>query len=61
MIRHTPEGLKDIPLPLKKILEAKIADIELQSDDISSKAKGIAGSTVSTILTSALSLAIYRL
>jgi polysaccharide export outer membrane protein len=65
MIRHTPEGLKDIPLPLKKVLQGKIADIELQPDDIiwvpSSKAKGIAGATASTILNSLLSLAIYRL
>jgi hypothetical protein len=50
---------------LKKVMEAKVADIELQPDDIiwvpSSKAKGIAGATASTILNSLLSLAIYRL
>jgi polysaccharide biosynthesis/export protein len=64
MIRHTPEGLKDIPLPLKKILEAKIPDIQLQPDDIiwvpSSRAKAIASSTTSTIISTAASLAIYH-
>lgn len=65
MIRHTPEGLKDIPLPLKKVIDAKIADIELKPDDIiwvpSSKAKGIAGATASSVLNSLLYLAIYHL
>jgi polysaccharide export outer membrane protein len=64
MIRHTPEGLKDIPLPLKKILEAKTADIELQSDDIiwvpGSKGKALASTTLSSIVSTGLSLAIYR-
>ena len=64
MIRHTPEGLKDIPLPLKKVLEAKIPDIQLQPDDIiwvpSSRAKAIASSTISTIISTGASLAIYR-
>jgi polysaccharide export outer membrane protein len=65
MIRHTPEGLKDIPLPLKRVMEAKIADVDLQPDDIiwvpSSKAKGIAGATASSVLNSLLYLAIYHL
>jgi polysaccharide export outer membrane protein len=65
MIRHTPEGLKDIRLPLKKVMEAKIADIDLQPDDIiwvpSSKTKGITDATASTVLNSLLYLAIYRL
>lgn len=65
MIRHTTEGLKDIPLPLKKVMEAKIADIDLQPDDIiwvpSSKTKGIAGATASSVLNSLLYLAIYHL
>ena len=64
MIRHTPEGLKDIPLPLKKVLEGKIADIELQADDIiwvpGSKGKQLAGSTISSMISTGLSLAIYR-
>jgi polysaccharide biosynthesis/export protein len=65
MIRHTTEGLKDIPLPLKKILEAKIPDIELQPDDIiwvpNSKTKGIANAIPSTAINLLLNLAIYRL
>jgi polysaccharide export outer membrane protein len=64
MIRHTPEGLKDIPLPMKKVLEGKIADIELQPDDIiwvpGSKGKELAGSTISSMISTGLSLAIYR-
>jgi len=63
VIRHTPEGLKDIPLPLKKVLDAKTPDVELLSDDIimvpSSKSKGIAGPTT-TILSILASAAIYR-
>jgi polysaccharide biosynthesis/export protein len=65
MIRHTPEGLKDIPLPFKKVLDGKIADIELQADDIvwvpSSKTKGFVGATASGVLNSLLYLAIYHL
>jgi polysaccharide export outer membrane protein len=64
MIRRTPEGLKDIPLPLKKLLEAKIPDVQLQADDIiwvpSSRGKAIAGSAISSIINSAASLAIYH-
>jgi polysaccharide export outer membrane protein len=64
MIRHTPEGLKDIPLPFKKILQAKIPDIQLQPDDIiwvpSSRTKVIASTTTSTIISTAASLAIYH-
>jgi polysaccharide export outer membrane protein len=64
MIRHTPEGLKDIPLPLKKLLEAKTADVQLQPGDIiwvpSSRMKGIGSTTTSAIISSALALAIYR-
>jgi len=65
MIRHTPEGLKDVPLPLKKILEAKIPDIELQPDDIiwvpNSKTKGIASSIPSSIINMLVTLAVYHL
>ena len=65
MIRHTPEGLKDMTLPLKKVLEAKLPDIELQPDDIiwvpNSKTKGIAGSIPSTVINMLVNLAIYRL
>jgi polysaccharide biosynthesis/export protein len=64
MIRRTPEGLKDIPLPLKKVLEAKIPDIQLQPDDIiwvpNSKAKAITSTLVTTLIGTAASLAIYH-
>jgi polysaccharide export outer membrane protein len=64
MIRHTPEGLKNIPLPLKKLIEAQIPDIELQGDDIiwvpSSKVKAMTSTLMNTILGTALSAAIYR-
>jgi polysaccharide biosynthesis/export protein len=64
MIRHTPKGLKDIPLPLKKVLQGKTADIDLQPDDIiwvpASRGKELAGSTISSMVSTGLSLAIYR-
>lgn len=64
MIRRTPEGLQDIPLPLKKILNAKAPDEELQPDDIiwipSSKAKSLVGAGTSSIISTLTSLAIYR-
>ncbi|MGD1082888.1 MAG: polysaccharide biosynthesis/export family protein [Candidatus Sulfotelmatobacter sp.] len=34
MIRRTPNGLQQIPVPLKNLLRAKTADIPLQADDI---------------------------
>ena len=65
VIRHTPEGLKDIPLPLKKVLKAKTPDVELLPDDIvwvpSSKTSGIASQTASTVLGMAASMAVYRM
>jgi polysaccharide export outer membrane protein len=65
VIRHTPEGLKDIALPLKKILDAKTPDLTLLADDIilvpSSRTKGFASSSAATMLNVLASLAIYRL
>jgi polysaccharide export outer membrane protein len=64
MIRRTPEGLKDIPLPLQRLLRAKIPDIELQPDDIiwvpSSKIKAISSTLINTATGAALSATIYR-
>ena len=64
VIRHTPEGLKDIPLQLKKILEAKTSDVVLLPDDIiwvpGSRTKALASSTISSIISTGLSLAIYH-
>jgi polysaccharide biosynthesis/export protein len=34
MIRRTPNGLQEVPVPLKNLLRAKTADIPLQADDI---------------------------
>ena len=62
MVRRTSQGLREIPLPLKRILQAKAPDVTLQPEDIiyvpGSKAKGFAstGSILSTLTT----LAIYH-
>jgi polysaccharide export outer membrane protein len=62
MVRRTSQGLKEIPLPFKRILQAKAPDVTLQPEDIiyvpGSKAKGFAstGSILSTLTT----LAIYH-
>ncbi|MGA8343603.1 MAG: SLBB domain-containing protein, partial [Candidatus Sulfotelmatobacter sp.] len=34
MIRRTPNGLQQIPVPLKNLLRAKAADVPLEPDDI---------------------------
>jgi polysaccharide export outer membrane protein len=64
LIRHTPEGLKDIPLQLKKVLNAKTPDVELLPDDIvlvpSSKTRNIASSSASTALSLLATAAIYH-
>ena len=62
VIRRTADGLKDLALPLKKILRAKAPDMQLQPDDViwvpGSRAKGlVTGGTIVSMLTS---LAIYR-
>jgi polysaccharide biosynthesis/export protein len=64
VIRHIPGGLQDTPLPLKKLLEAKTPDIQLQPDDIlwvpSSKTKAITSTLITTMIGTAASLAIYH-
>jgi len=64
MIRRTAEGLKDIPIPLQRLLRAKIPDIELQPDDIiwvpSSKIKAVSSTLLNTVTGAALSAAIYH-
>jgi len=60
MIRRTPNGLQEVPVALKDLLRAKIADIPLQADDIlyvpSSRVKTAlnAGALLSTLGTTAL-------
>jgi polysaccharide export outer membrane protein len=62
MIRRTPEGLKDIPLPLTKILQAKTPDVALQPNDIiyvpESRIKGVIGA--GNIVSLLASAAIYK-
>jgi polysaccharide biosynthesis/export protein len=63
IIRRTPQGLKDIPLPFTKILQAKTPDVALEASDIvyvpESRLKGVMGpSNVVGLLAGA---AIYRL
>jgi polysaccharide biosynthesis/export protein len=64
MIRRTLGGLQDTPLRLKKLLEAKIPDIQLQADDIiwvpNSKTKAITSTLMTTIIGTTASLAIYH-
>jgi len=64
LIRKTPEGLKEVPLPLKKILAAKAPDWNLQADDIlfvpSSAAKSAARRGLEAVVQAATGLAIYR-
>ena len=64
LIRKTPEGLKEVPLPLKKILAAKSPDVNLQPNDIlfvpNSAAKSAARRSVEAIVQTATGLAIYR-
>ncbi len=62
IIRRTPEGLRDTPLPLTKVLQAKSPDVALQANDIiyvpESKLKGaISTGNIVSLLASA---AIYK-
>jgi polysaccharide export outer membrane protein len=60
MIRRTPTGLQELPVPLKDLMHAKVADIPLQADDIvyvpSSRLKSAvnASALLSTLGTTAL-------
>ena len=64
LIRKTPEGLKEVPLPLKKILAAKSPDVNLQANDIlfvpNSAAKSAARRSLEAIVQTATGVAIYR-
>src|SRR5262249_37981898 len=64
LIRKTPEGLQEIPLPLKKILSAKAPDWQLQPDDIlfvpSRVAKSASRGGLEAIIQAATGAAIYR-
>jgi len=65
LLRRTASGVKEIPLPLKAILQSKIPDQVVQAGDIifvpSSAAKSIIHGGFQGILQSALVATIYRL
>jgi len=64
MVRRTPSGLRELPVPLKKLLRGKTADIPVLADDIifipSSRIKTIAGAGA-IVATSAATAAVYRI
>src|SRR6266851_3652255 len=65
LIRKTPEGPKDVPLDLKKILAAKAPDPLLQPDDVvfvpGSAGKSAAKRGAEAILQMATGVAIWRM
>jgi polysaccharide export outer membrane protein len=65
LIRTTAKGREELPLPLKKMLSAKHADLSLKPDDIivvpASFGKKATKRSVESILSVTQSLAIYRL
>ncbi len=65
LIRKTPEGPKDVPLDLKKILAAKAPDPQLQPDDVvfvpGSAGKSAAKRGAEAILQMATGVAIWRM
>jgi polysaccharide export outer membrane protein len=64
IIRKTPAGIQEIPMPLKKILSAKATDVLLQPDDVlfvpKSATKGAARRGAESILQITTGLAVYR-
>ena len=64
IIRRTPAGLTELPVPLKPLLHAKVADVPVQAGDIlyipNSRAKSALASSTS-LITSAGQSAIYRI
>ena len=64
IIRKTPDGQKEIPIELKKILAAKKPDVRLQAEDIvfvpSSAAKNVAMRSVDAAVRLATTVVAYR-
>jgi polysaccharide export outer membrane protein len=64
LIRQTPNGPSEIPVPLRKILASSTRDIRLQSDDIlfvpSSAVKSAARRSLEAILQTATGVIIYH-
>jgi polysaccharide export outer membrane protein len=65
LIRKSPEGPKDVPLDLKKILAAKAPDPQLQPDDVvfvpGSAGKSAAKRGAEAVLQMATGIAIWRM
>ena len=63
MVRRTPTGLKEIPVPLKELMRAKVDDIQVEAGDVlyipSSRLKSALNA--GALLTSAGSAAVYRI
>jgi polysaccharide export outer membrane protein len=64
IIRRTSDGLKELPVPLKPLLQAKVADVPVQAGDIlyvpNSRAKSTLASATS-LINSAGQTALYRI
>ena len=64
LIRTTPSGRQELPLPLNKILSTKLDDVNLKPDDIifapASFGKKAANRSINSILGATQSLAIFR-
>jgi polysaccharide export outer membrane protein len=64
IIRKSPSGVTEIPVPLKQILATKAHDVPLTSDDVlfvpGSAAKSVARRSAESVLQVATGLAIYR-
>jgi len=63
IIRKTPAGIQEIPMPLKKILTAKAEDIALQANDVlfvpHSASKGITRRSLDSIMQVTTGMAVY--
>ena len=64
IIRRSPEGLKEVPIPLDKILSAQAPDLPLRAEDIvfvpNSAVKSAAKRGLESIIQVATGVAIYR-
>jgi polysaccharide export outer membrane protein len=64
LIRTTPEGPREVPIQLKKILSAQAPDMPLQRGDVlfipNSRAKEVSRRSLDVILSAAATAIIYR-
>jgi polysaccharide export outer membrane protein len=64
VIRKTPNGVQEIPMPLNKILAAQAEDVPLHADDVlfvpNSKIKSAGRRSAEAVLAIATGVAIYR-